>query len=273
MSRLATLEAESLLTDVLRLQECLERLGLVELAQDAQLLVVAGLLVFQLDVLLEPAPLLGVLDVHVLDADRAAVRVAQHAEDLAQLHLTLAAETARHELAVEIPEGQAVLFDLEVGVGALHVLERIDVGHQVAAHSERVDELLHPRGLVDALREVDVDVVAPVDRRVGDAQCREDVFVEVALADQQLVDLLEELSRAGSLDDAVVVGAGERDRLADRELAEGLLAGALELGGVLERAGADDAALPLHQAGHGSGRCRCRQGWSARWWSPGNLRR
>ena len=119
--RLATLEAEALLTDVLRLQEGLEGLGLVELRQDAQLLVVAGLLVLELDVLLEPRPLVGVLDVHVLDAGRAAVRVAEDAEDVAQLHEALAAEAVRHELAVEIPEGQAVVLDLEVGVQALHV--------------------------------------------------------------------------------------------------------------------------------------------------------
>ena len=222
----------------------------LSLLEDAQLLVVAGLLVLQLDVLLEPLALLRVLDVHVLDADRAAVRVAQDAEDVAQLHLALAAEAARDELAVEVPERQAVLLDLEVGVRALHVLERVDVGHEVAADAERVDELLHARGLVDALGEVDVDVVRPVDGRVRDAQRGEDVFVEVALPDEQLVHLLEELARAGALDDAVVVRARERDRLADRELVERLLARALELGGVLERAGADDAALALHEARH-----------------------
>ena len=243
--RLAALEAEALLADVLGLQERLERLGLVELAEDAQLLVVAGLLcTWLLDVLLEPAPLRRVLDVHVLDADRAAVRVAQDAEDVAQQRGALAAEAAGDELAVEVPEGQAVAGDVEVGVRALHVLERVDVGHEVAAHAERVDELLHPRGLVDVVREVDVDVGGPVDRVVRDAQRGEDVLVEVVLADEQLVDHLEELAGAGALDDAVVVGAGERDRLADAELGERLRARALELGRVLERAGADDAARP-----------------------------
>jgi hypothetical protein len=62
---------------------------------------------------------------------------------------------------------------------------------------------------------------------------------------------LQELARARTLDDAVVVRAGERDRLADAELDEGLLARALELGRVLEGAGADDAALALHEARHG----------------------
>ena len=141
--RLAALEAEPLLADVLGLQEGLERLGLVELGEDAHLLVVGGLGVRPLDLVLDPLPLLRVLDVHVLDADGAAVGVAQHAEDVAQLGAAPAAEAAGDELAVEVPEGEAVVVDVEVGVRALAVLERVDVGHQVAAHAEGVDELLH----------------------------------------------------------------------------------------------------------------------------------
>lgn len=140
--------------------------------------------------------------------------------------------------------------DLEVGVRALHVLERVDIGHQMTAHAEGVDQLLHPRLLVDALGEVDGDVGVPADGGVRDAQSGEDVVVEAALTDEQLVHLLEELAGARSLDDAVVVGAGERDGLADRQLVERLLARTLELGRVLEGAGADDAALALHQTRH-----------------------
>src|SRR5690606_8967702 len=196
--------------------------GLVQLAEHAQLLIVAGLDVLDLDLLLEPATLGGVLDVHVLDAQRAAVRVAQDTEDVAPLHHALAAEAAGHELAVQIPEGQAVALDLEVGVRALHVLQRVDVGHQVTPHAVRVDELLHARLLVHALGEVDGDVRIPADRLVGDAQGGEDVVVEAALADQQLVHLLEELARARTLDDTVVVRAGQRDRLTDAQLGQRL---------------------------------------------------
>ncbi len=140
--------------------------------------------------------------------------------------------------------------DLQVRVRTLHILERIDVGHQVPAHPEGVDEFLHAGGLVDRLGDVDRDVACPADRGVGDAQGREDRLVEAALPDQQLVHLLQELPGPGSLDDTVVVGAGERDRLADPEGRERLLAGPLELGGVLQGTGADDRALPAHQAGH-----------------------
>jgi hypothetical protein len=77
------------------------------------------------------------------------------------------------------------------------------------------------------------------------------VLVEVVLADQQLVHDLEELAGAGTLDDAVVVGAGERDGLRYGQAGERLDACALELGRVIEGARADDAALALHQARHG----------------------
>ena len=66
------------------------------------------LLVLDLDPLLDPAALGRVQDVHVLDADRAAVGVAQHAEHVAQLHPLLAGEAADRELAVQVPQGQAV---------------------------------------------------------------------------------------------------------------------------------------------------------------------
>ena len=53
----------------------------------------------------------------------------------------LAGEAADGELAVEVPEGQAVLDDVEVGVAANAEVERVGVGHQVAAHAVGVDEL------------------------------------------------------------------------------------------------------------------------------------
>ena len=86
--RLGALQPEALRADVLRSEELLERLGGVEPLEDAvlALLVVADCDTF--DLALDPALLLGVLDVHVLDADRAAVRVAQHAEQVAEPHPT-----------------------------------------------------------------------------------------------------------------------------------------------------------------------------------------
>ena len=69
---------------VLGLQERLKRFGLVELFKDAHLIVVTGLLVWQFNLLLNPATLLGVLNVHVLKSHRATVRVAQDSQHIAQ---------------------------------------------------------------------------------------------------------------------------------------------------------------------------------------------
>ena len=70
--------------DVLGGEELLERLGGVEPLEDVALVVGGELGRDALDLLLDPALLLGILDVHVLDADRAAVGVAQHVEDVAE---------------------------------------------------------------------------------------------------------------------------------------------------------------------------------------------
>ena len=149
--RLGALQREPALADELGLQEHLERLGDVQPGQDAHLLVVVGPAVRPLDPGLDPGPLLRVLDVHVLHADRAAVGVAQHAEDLPQLHPRLAAEAAGGELALQVPQGQPVLVDVQVGVLALPVLQRVGVGHQVAADPVGVDQLVHPGGLGDVV--------------------------------------------------------------------------------------------------------------------------
>ena len=60
----------------------------------------------------------------------------------------------------------------------------------------------------------------------------------------------QEVAGLRALDDAVVVGGGERDQLADAQLGDAFLAGALELGRVLHRADADDRALTAHQPRH-----------------------
>ena len=238
--------------DELGLQERLERLGLVELEQDAQLLLARRLAVRLLDALLDPAPLLGIHDVHVLDAGGAAVGVTQDAQDRAQLHEppALAAERPCRELAVEVPHRQPVGLHGQVGVAALAVLQRVGVGHQVAAHAVGVDQLEDAGLLADLVVVGGRDVLGPADRLVGDAQRGEDLVVEVVLAQQQRVHAAQEVAGLGALDDPVVVGGGEGHHLADRVAGDGLLGRALVLGGVLHRAHADDRALALHQPRH-----------------------
>jgi hypothetical protein len=244
--RLAALKREPPLADVLVLQERLERLGHVELGEDAHLLVVAGAGRRDLDMRLDPLALFRILDVHVLDADRAAVGVAQHAEDLAQPSDRLAAEPAGGELALQVPQGEAVLDDVQVGVLALLGLERVGVGHEVAADPVGVDQLLHPGRPGHVVLVPVREVPDPADRLVRDPQRLEDLVVEPFLAKQQRVDDPQEVAGLGALDDPVVVGRGQRHGLADRELGHGLFARALVGGGVLHGPDADDGALAGH---------------------------
>ncbi len=195
------------------MQECLERLSLVEFAQNPQLFVAIGLDVWDLHAFLNPAPLIWILDVHVLDADRARVCIAQHAEDLAQLHQWSATEPTGCEFAIEIPQGQAVAQDIEIRVGSLGVLERVGIGHEVAAHAVSVDDLLDANGLVEVGFVACGNVMRPTNRLVGDPKRPEEITEEVLFAQEKLVDTTQELTGLRTLDDAMVVGAGERHDL------------------------------------------------------------
>ena len=133
---------------------------------------------------------------------------------------------------------------------ALLVFERVDVGHQVAAHAIGVDHFLDARSLAALISIILIEVVNPAHRLVRNAKVGEHLVVETALAEKQLVDLLEEFSRASALNHAVVIGRGKCDGLADALLCECGFAHALKLGRVVERTGTDDAAGTLHQAWH-----------------------
>jgi hypothetical protein len=135
-------------------------------------------------------------------------------------------------------------------VPALGDLERVGVGHQVAAHPVGVDQLLHPGGPGDVVLVAVWVVPDPADRLVRDAQRGEDLVVEAVLAEQQFVDLLQELPGLGALDDPVVIGRGERDRLADRQPGQRLLGRPGVGGRILHRAHAHDAALAGQQPRH-----------------------
>ena len=109
--------------------------------------------------------------------------------------------------------------------------ERVEVRDEVTADAVHVDEALDRERLLHCLdRTFERLVVAtPAGRLVRNAEAGEDVVVEVVLAEQQLVHAAEELAALGALDDAVVVGARERDDLADADLGERLRIGALVL--------------------------------------------
>ena len=181
------------------------------------------------------------------------VRVAQHAEEIPQTHLVDAADTVGEELAVEVPDREAVGGWVELARGEwLLPSQRIEVGDQVTADAVHPDQL-GDRHLLGEHRLFAIDgegVGAPLDRLVRHVERSEHVFVEVVFAEQQLVHPLEEQPRLGALDDAVVVGARDRDDLADAERAEVAPVGPLELGRIVDAADADDHGLAGHQPWH-----------------------
>ena len=175
-------------------------------------------------------------------------------QQVAERHLLDAADATGEELAVEVPDRQAVGGRVELGRHVrLLPAQRIEVGDEVAAHAVHADERGHLHLLVQhrlfAVRS-GCWSTRHLHRLVRHAEAAEHVVVEAVLAQQQLVHPLQEHAALGALDDAVVVGAGDRDDLADAERAERALVGALELGRVVDAADADDDALAGHQPRH-----------------------
>ena len=76
--RLGTFKAEPLRTDVLRGQEALESISRIETLQEMATVDLHLAHTMTFETCLHPALFLGVLDVHVLDTNRAAVGIAQH---------------------------------------------------------------------------------------------------------------------------------------------------------------------------------------------------
>ncbi len=236
------------------MEETLERLRLVELLEDAAPLLVGERGRGHFGVLLDPRLLVRLLDVHVLDADRSAIRVAQQTEDGGELHAGPAAEATRGELAVEVPQRQAVGEGVELGVDHRRVLAQwVQVGDEVAPYPVHVDELEDPGLLLGprprARRRVGVH--RPPRRDVGDLHRLEDLVVEAVLAEEELMDAGEEQARFGSLDDPVVVRGRHRQRPPDPGHRDRLRVGALVLGGEADAADPDDHALADHETRHG----------------------
>ena len=106
--RFAACEREALLPEVLGVQERLERLRLIGLLENLKAFVVGELGARAFDSLLEPAALLRIRDVHVLEADRRAVRLSQQRKRIAQGHRAVVREIPGGEGAIEVPRRQAV---------------------------------------------------------------------------------------------------------------------------------------------------------------------
>ena len=140
---LAAFQAEPLGGDVALLAERLEAFRLGELHQDGAL----GLRVERgapgraFHPALDPGLLVGVLDVHELDADRAAIGLAQDGHDLAQRGGLAAKHVVDEDRLVEVVVGETIGARIEFGMrpGNLQP-ERIEPRLQMAAHAVGADQ-------------------------------------------------------------------------------------------------------------------------------------
>ncbi len=128
-------------------------------------------------------------------AERAAVRVTQHVEDLVQRRDVAPGQSVRHEVSRQVPDGQAVGQRVELGVDVRRFgVERVEVGDEVATHPVHVDERLHVHLLDQALVFALVGAIAgvvvhlPAHRLVGDPHRLEEVVVEAVGTGQERRD-------------------------------------------------------------------------------------
>ena len=248
--RLGALEPEALLSGVLGVEEGLEGLRGVEALQDPGLVLGGDVEVLALDLLADPGLLLRVEHVAVLEADGAAVGVTQRGEDVAELLRADVAADVGAELAVVVPQRQAVVGGVELRVHLRLLLpQRVEVGDQVTSDAVHVGQLtdLHLLGEQVGLGVERGGVGPPAGRLVGQPQRGEHRVEEALLAEQELVDAVEEHPRLRTLDDAVVVGRGQRDDLADAQLGQRARVGGRVLGGVGDGPDAEDGGLTGHQ--------------------------
>ena len=209
--RLGALQAKALLPDVAGVQEALEDLGGVQPVEQVSLLGLVEVGRHALHVLLDPALLGRVLDVHVLDAEGPAVGLAEQLEDLVEGGRLQPGQAVGQEGPGQVPDGEAVGGRVELGVEVDRLdVEGVEVGHQVPAHAVHVDERLHVHLLGQALafhlgRVVGrLGVAVPAGRLVGDAHGREHVVVEAVPTFEALGHVRQEEARLGALDDPVV---------------------------------------------------------------------
>ena len=138
----SSLDTEALLSHKLLLEEFLEDGGLVELAENLLLLLLAEYgAVRELDVVLEPAPTLGLTHVHVLDADGVAVGGLEVGDDIAQGGRTDADLAARFEYRIHVGLLQPEVGDAEVRAVISTGAHGVRLGEQVAPCAVCVDQI------------------------------------------------------------------------------------------------------------------------------------
>jgi hypothetical protein len=143
--RLASLEREALLTDILRVQVALEPFRRRDLPQDVPAFLrrepvaeAAGL-----ELVLQPQPLVGIRHVREFRTDRPRIDELELREDVPQLHAPgyRIGTAAGEELGIEIRLGQPEVAQIEdTGPGALREAQWVHVRDQVAAIGPDLNE-------------------------------------------------------------------------------------------------------------------------------------
>src|SRR5215813_11940545 len=199
------------------------------------------------DFFANPELLFLALNVTVLDADFAAVGALQNVENFAQRGALSACQTTGDELAIEVPNREAIGFYVQLRmVQQRHRVQRIDVSDQVTTNPIRIDQFHHarlPHGLflrlVGAAKErIAIDI--PAQRWIRNIQIAKDVVVKIILANEQFVNAGEKRTRFCALYDAMVVGVADRDRLADAKLRQRLSGHRLIFSWILDRSSSNN---------------------------------
>ena len=149
---LTAFQAEALGADIALLAERLEALGLDQFSQDLGLAggVEHPLPGRALDLALDPGFLVGVLDVHELDRDGAAIGLAQDRHDLAQRGSFEAQHVVDEDRPVHVGFGEAVALQIEFRVVLRRLqAKRIEFRFQMAAHAVDPDQHQRPDRVQD----------------------------------------------------------------------------------------------------------------------------
>ena len=112
--RLCAFKTETLCTDILRCEELFECFCCVQTLKNTKLLIKRRCECDTFHLRLQPALLFCVLDVHVLNTDGAAIRIAKNSEKFIKLHLAATSNSAGEELTLEIPNGEAVMLWVKI---------------------------------------------------------------------------------------------------------------------------------------------------------------
>ncbi|GBE24473.1 hypothetical protein BMS3Bbin02_00745 [bacterium BMS3Bbin02] len=248
-----TLKTEPFGTQEFRMEESLERLGLVQFLKNPQLLITGRTRLFAFQMVLYPDLLCRFMNVHVFDSGSATVRVSEQTKDVSELHVCTVRKPAGSEVAIKIPNSEAVREGVELGVNVRWFLAQgVEVCNEVTAAAVHVDELedlcLFFSPLARAGRRTRIH--CPARRHVRDPHRLEDLVVEVFGTQQELVDMSEQHPGVGPLDDPVVICRGHGECPPNSRASKIVGVRSLEFRCVANAPHADDDTLSRHQTWH-----------------------